>query len=98
MMVVSMKSGSDFLFWRPGCGRSTWNGKPGEYCSKRCRDEKDDVLMLEEEQPLLARVLSTQCGTPTFQAGQAGSSCNLLLDCLRTLQLHLCTVAGWCPV
>eukprot|EP00416_Gambierdiscus_australes_P033227 CAMPEP_0171104084 /NCGR_PEP_ID=MMETSP0766_2-20121228/59970_1 /TAXON_ID=439317 /ORGANISM="Gambierdiscus australes, Strain CAWD 149" /LENGTH=112 /DNA_ID=CAMNT_0011564639 /DNA_START=54 /DNA_END=393 /DNA_ORIENTATION=+ len=23
---------------RPGCGKPSWNGQKGEFCSKRCRD------------------------------------------------------------
>eukprot|EP00416_Gambierdiscus_australes_P039432 CAMPEP_0171118758 /NCGR_PEP_ID=MMETSP0766_2-20121228/95490_1 /TAXON_ID=439317 /ORGANISM="Gambierdiscus australes, Strain CAWD 149" /LENGTH=204 /DNA_ID=CAMNT_0011581369 /DNA_START=13 /DNA_END=627 /DNA_ORIENTATION=- len=51
---------------RPGCGRPTWNGKPGGYCGRSCRDAGP------HGSPVLC--IRAGCNRPAFQ-GKQGNFC-----------------------
>lgn len=52
---------------RQGCGKPTWNGKAGEYCSRTCRAESTSA-------PSGPLCLRPQCGKPTWN-GKPGEFC-----------------------
>lgn len=55
---------------RSGCSRPTWNGQPGKYCSKSCREGRPSSALAG---PLCAL---PGCSRPTWN-GQPGKYCSL---------------------
>jgi len=56
---------------RPGCGKPTYNGKAGEYCSKTCRNSQNNAPNNSQ-----GAVCSTPgCSKPTFN-GKPGEYCS----------------------
>jgi len=60
----------------PGCGKPTFNGKPGEYCSMSCKNS-----------PQAPVCLKPGCGKPTFN-GKPGEHCSM--SCKNSPQAALC--------
>jgi len=65
---------------RAGCGKPTFNGKPGEYCSRSCRDadasQRPFFGQLQQQQPSVQAIcVRAGCGKPTFN-GKPGEYCS----------------------
>lgn len=57
---------------REGCGKPTWNGKRGEYCSRGCRQFPDRASRGEQSIECCAR---EGCGKPSWN-GKRGEYCS----------------------
>jgi len=62
---------------RPGCGKPSFNGRPGEYCSKSCRQStQGNNAYVSSGPPMTAAVcLRPGCGKPTYN-GQPNEYCS----------------------
>lgn len=52
---------------RPGCGKPTWNGKPGEFCSKVCKESTPGARRS------IRQTSATAAAPPTSALGRAGA-------------------------
>jgi len=59
---------------RPGCKQVTWNGQPGEYCSKACKEQDVGSTHASSTQ-LSNRCIRPGCKSTSWN-GQAGQFCS----------------------
>lgn len=78
MQLLGSSSGAAPAPACPGCGASPWNGQPGEYCTRRCRDLHAGPRQVPGKGPALTHMPAapTANGAKPF-GSQAGAAADL---------------------